>query len=77
MKNILWIEWYKFDGREGVDPKKLTKYMLTVTTFTNQIDFRFMNQDGSLFFRCENVYARWLRFKWNYLTNKNGSQLPF
>ena len=77
MKKLLWISWYAFDKRESVDPKKLTKYLVTVTVIGKRIDFRFMKQDGSWFFRCENLYSWWLRFKWNYLTNKNGSELPF
>lgn len=78
MKKILWIDWYEFDNVSQSPPRNLTKYYITICILGKSINFRFMNQDGSFSFRCDNLLAWWLRFKWTHLTSKkNGENLPF
>ncbi len=60
MKKYFWIRAYKFSKTKDLKRLKYcTKYGVDITVFGNNFMFRIMNQDNSLFFRCENLYG-WL-----------------
>jgi hypothetical protein len=65
----------KFHKLPHLNPKQLTKYYITLTIFGKRINFRFLTQANTWFFRCENLYAWYLRTKWNYY--QRFKQQPF
>ena len=68
MKKAFYIGLSKFDKPIQGTLKGSTKYMLSITFFWINLDFRIMNQDGSFFFRNEQLYWYYLKFK--YRTHK-------
>ena len=76
MKKYFWIRAYKFSKPLMLDRLKYcTKYYLSITILGYAIDFRIMNQDNSLFFRCEN-FSGWLADLKRRSKLKSG-ELPF
>lgn len=64
MKRAFYIKLSKFDKPIWGNLKGSTKYMLSITIFWVNLDFRIMNQDNSFFFRCEQLYWFYLKIKY-------------
>jgi hypothetical protein len=77
MKRLFYFRWYAFMMRKNHhNPKMLTKYFASVGIFGKQLDFRFMTQANTWFFRCENLYAWRLKVEGRIRYGKDW-ELPF